>query len=298
MGAIKRSIDGIFGSSDPGKGERREAQSVAKEARERDRIAQIQQQEARVQQQAFAQVLQGQMAGTGPSLAQNQLQQATDRTTSQAAGFAASLRGANPALAQRTAQMAQAQANQQAASDSAIIKAQEQLSAQNQFGNLMSGIRAQDLGNSQMQTNTDQNQRQGITNMRLQQEQQDNNMLSGLAQGIASAASAASDENNKTNIKSGDKELKGFVDSLSAKNYEYKENMKNDPLAGKGEFVSVMAQDLEKTKVGKSMVKDTPDGKVVDYGKGLGTMLASQAALNDRLSSIEKALKAKKKKGK
>ena len=269
MGAIKRSFDGLFGSSDPGKGERREAQAVAREARERDRKAQIQQQEVRVQQQAFAQVLQGQMAGTGPSLAQNQLQQATDRNTSQAAGFAASLRGANPALAQRTAQMAQAQANQQAASDSAIIRAQEQLSAQNQFGNLISGIRAQDLGNSQMQTNTDQGQRQSVTNMRLQQEQNDNNLLSGIAQGIASVASSG-----------GKKYAGGVIEGKEI--IEDVDHPINDTVP-----ITVSPGEVVVPKT----IAQTNDPKVIgDWVK--------KAQDASKYNSIKKALKAKKKKDK
>ena len=56
-----------------------------------------------------------------------------------------------------------------------------------------------------------------------------------------------------------------------------------------------MAQDLEKAgPVGKSMVEDTPMGKLVNYGKGFGAVLAAQAHLNQRL----KALESKKKKRK
>ena len=48
-----------------------------------------------------------------------------------------------------------------------------------------------------------------------------------------------------------------------------------------------MAQDLEKTAMGASFVKDTPDGKMVDYGHGLAAILASQANIHDRLRTIE-----------
>lgn len=104
----------------------------------------------------------------------------------------------------------------------------------------------------------------------------------------ANAAQSTSDENKKTKKGSGNGELQGFLDAIGAHSYEYKDEMKDNPLGGEGEFVSPMAQELEKTEVGKSMVIDTPDGKVVDYGKGFGAILAAQAMLNDRLNKIEK----------
>jgi hypothetical protein len=55
-----------------------------------------------------------------------------------------------------------------------------------------------------------------------------------------------------------------------------------------------MAQELEKSKIGKSMVYDTPNGKMVDFGRGLGAMLAIQAQMNERLNKIEGGKKGKK----
>jgi hypothetical protein len=107
----------------------------------------------------------------------------------------------------------------------------------------------------------------------------------------ATAALAASDKNAKTNVSNADGKMKGFLDALTAYEYKYK-----DPRHGEGKFVSPMAQDLEKTEIGKQAVIDTPEGKMVDYGKLGGAMLASQSMLNDRISDLEKALKARGKK--
>ena len=86
-----------------------------------------------------------------------------------------------------------------------------------------------------------------------------------------------------------------FLDALKPNSYEYKDKFKKNSLAGEGRFLGVMAQDLEKAgPVGKSMVEDTPMGKLVNYGKGFGAVLAAQAHLNQRL----KALESKKKKRK
>ena len=55
-----------------------------------------------------------------------------------------------------------------------------------------------------------------------------------------------------------------------------------------------MAQDLEKSKLGKTMVETRPDGlKQVNYGRGFGIITAAQALMHQRLSHIEKALKIK-----
>ena len=68
-----------------------------------------------------------------------------------------------------------------------------------------------------------------------------------------------------------------LLDSLRAYNYEYKKEE-----YGKGRRLGIMAQDLEKTKLGKKAVVDTPVGKVVDVWKGLGIALAAQAYLNKK----------------
>lgn len=115
-------------------------------------------------------------------------------------------------------------------------------------------------------------------------------------QQLASFAASISDKNSKKNVSSySDKNSKknvedaspqSFLDALKAYSYDYKDSSK--PGAGEGRHLSVMAQDLEKAgPVGRSMVKNTPEGKVVDYGKGFAAMLASQVHLNERLKKSE-----------
>lgn len=99
---------------------------------------------------------------------------------------------------------------------------------------------------------------------------------------LAAAASAASDKNLKNNIKDGTPNLREFLGAINTHAYKYK-----DKSLGEGEHVSPMAQELEKTKLGKSMVADTPIGKIVDYGKGFGAMLAAQAMFEKRISALE-----------
>jgi hypothetical protein len=76
----------------------------------------------------------------------------------------------------------------------------------------------------------------------------------------------------------------GLLDALAASKYKYK-----DPERfGEGQQYGVMAQDLEKTPVGRSFVETAPDGsKMVDYGKGFGAVLAAQQMLHERIKSLE-----------
>lgn len=105
--------------------------------------------------------------------------------------------------------------------------------------------------------------------------------MASIAQG-AGKMMAGSDKNNKKNIKDGSKEIESFLDALSSYQYDYKEGK-----GPKGKKVSVMAQDLEKTPVGKQMVKESEDGKMVDYGQGFAAMLASMQNLHERIKKVE-----------
>ena len=105
---------------------------------------------------------------------------------------------------------------------------------------------------------------------------------------VAPVVAAFSDRKTKKNIRSAKdkdmlspKEIDGFLGSLYAYQYNYK-----DGNHGEGKQVGVMAQDLEKTQLGRQMVEETPDGKQINAAKGIGLVMASQARLNERLQSI------------
>lgn len=121
---------------------------------------------------------------------------------------------------------------------------------------------------------------QGTANQTAQNQQQI--IGAGLGALGAAGAGALSDKNAKKDVSSADSEIKKWLDELSAKNYKYKQEKH-----GKGKKTGVMAQDLEKSPIGKSMVENTEDGKMVDFGKGLGAMLASLASINKRLNQLE-----------
>lgn len=50
----------------------------------------------------------------------------------------------------------------------------------------------------------------------------------------------------------------------------------------------VMAQDLEKTPMGKSLVEDTPGGKMIDVPKATGALLAANADLQQQINEMRK----------
>lgn len=111
----------------------------------------------------------------------------------------------------------------------------------------------------------------------------------GIAKGLM--AMFSSDQNKKKNIKKSSKEAESFMNALQAKTYEYKDP--SLPGAGPGRRMGVMAQDVEKSKMGKEFVVDTPNGKMLDLNKGFGAVLAAQANLHKRMKEIEKKKKKK-----
>lgn len=100
-----------------------------------------------------------------------------------------------------------------------------------------------------------------------------NNLLGQGAQG-ATMALMASDERLKTEITPINKEdLEEMKFHLKAFAFKYK-----DELFGKGEWIGVMAQDLEKSKIGKTLVVEDEQGnKLVDLKKVMSLFLATLA---------------------
>lgn len=103
---------------------------------------------------------------------------------------------------------------------------------------------------------------------------------------LSAGASSLSDEREKTEIRPAKKALGELLSGVGSHEYEYKDPDK--PLRGRGRFVSPMAQEIEETEIGRSMVKTGPDGtKIVDYGKGLGAMLSGLGWLHERMGKLE-----------
>jgi hypothetical protein len=112
------------------------------------------------------------------------------------------------------------------------------------------------------------------------------------------AGTAASDENEKENIDDADtKALHDFLGKLNAHSYEYKDP--NKPGRAPGKQISPMAQEFEKSDIGKELVVMMPDGsKGVKYADphALGALFAAQADAHKRLTALEKGKSKGKKK--
>lgn len=93
-----------------------------------------------------------------------------------------------------------------------------------------------------------------------------------------------SDKNLKKDIKQSKKYVDEMLDKLKPYTFKYR-NRKH----GEGERVGIMAQDLERSKMGKVLVKDTPEGKAIDVKNAIGAVMASQARIMEKLKKLEKA---------
>lgn len=229
-------------------------------------------------------------SGEGLSVTQAQFLQAMDAMAKQRQSAVASARGvANPALLERQAMQGTEQANLDLAQQAATSRLAEQQGA-NQL--LLAQATAQ----------RDAAARAAAAELGARQEDAASRreMVGNLGKGVASIFSgasggggqSASDENVKKNVKESSdasKVITEFMDALKSYTYEYKKGAKQP--GGKpnpeGEVSGVMAQDLEKTELGKQMVTDTKNGKVVDYAQGMAPLLASIAELNKRLKNLE-----------
>jgi hypothetical protein len=271
------------------------------------------------QQQALANQMQGVANGTGPNPALAQLNQTTSNNIANQAALMAGQRGtgANAGLLARQAANQGGQLQQQAVGQGATLQAQQQLAAmgalanqQSNMGNMattqvgqQAGVNnafnqnalaaQQNLLNAQGQYNNavvgstgSMNSANGslANNVAGQQGQ----LFSGAMSGMGAALS---DERAKKNIQPGEGQVRDLLDKAQPHAYEYKDP--SQPGAGEGTYVSPMAQELEKSAIGQNMVMDTPNGKMVDYGKGLGAMLAAQSMLQKRVDELEGQLKAK-----
>lgn len=97
-----------------------------------------------------------------------------------------------------------------------------------------------------------------------------------------------SDERKKKDIKPDNHDVELMLAQLSrdgASSFRYKDP--SEPGTAPGKRYGVMAQDLEKSPMGRSLVRDTPGGKMVDTGQAALAALAALAAMGKRMDRIE-----------
>jgi hypothetical protein len=95
---------------------------------------------------------------------------------------------------------------------------------------------------------------------------------------------AASDVRAKKNVELAPEEIDDFLSNLTGYKYSYKDPERY----GKGERIGVMAQDMNKSNLGKeAVVKDEEGMMGIDGSKALSAILASLGQLNDKINALE-----------
>jgi len=224
-----------------------------------------------------------------------QLQQAAALQNSQL-GTQASLANANNVTSANTAsaQLANAvslaNANNQSQANLTTGQLQTQTAlanANNQVStNALNQKAVQDLASNQLTASGQNvtaanNQAQADVGLASAAAQEKGAELQAVGAGIG-ALSKLSDRREKRDISDSEKEIAAFVAGINPYAWRYKNPTL--PGAGHGRQYGVMAQDLERTAVGKTMVRDRPDGrKEVDGATAATVALAAISALNKRL---------------
>lgn len=216
------------------------------------------------------------------SFSAEQLRQNLGQTMAAQQAFAAGARPGNQAMAARTAAMNMGRQQVGLAGQQALAGIQERQAAQQALGQLLGTQRGQDL---QAALGARQQALAGYGQLAAEPGMDDR--IWGLAGGVAQSlpavgAAAFSDKRVKRDIKDGSKDADEFLKSLKAYTYKYKKAEH-----GEGDQLGVMAQDIEKTKFGKQIVLETPQGKMLNAAKLSGANTAAIARLADRLSKLE-----------
>jgi hypothetical protein len=200
----------------------------------------------------------------------------------------------------RSAQMAGAQQDVQLAQSAALLRAQEQSEAERGLGQLYGQKRAQDQGLMGAEMGYEAQQQDAwqrrVDSERAAHESAAGRKGSGLGGLITTAGTAAamafggSDERSKEDIKDLDpRELEAFLEASAGKRWRYKHGI-GEPTDR--EYAGPMAQDLERSEIGASLVREDEDGrKMIDTVHGYGAMLAAMSEMHDRIKTLEKGKK-------
>ena len=263
-------------------------------------------------QQFLIDALKSRMAGEAPSVAELQLRRTRDRNVQDVMGMAGSARGGvNPALLQRQALQTGGAIGQEAAGQAAVLRAGEQAQAEqamqaavgtqqqveNQRAQLIQQYQA--LGMTAEQAQFAANQR--LEEMRVETEQREADRAAGVTSaresrqsdvagaGIGGLAALLpflfSDKRLKEKITPGTKAVRAVMERLQPYSFEYKNAGK--PGTARGPVVGVMAQDLQKSPLGRDMVTESKDGLQVDAVKAISAALAGNADLHHRVKALE-----------
>jgi hypothetical protein len=240
------------------------------------------------------------MAGSGQELASNQMAQqaAAQRQAmaqTQIAADAANRRmGALGQLGQmssavRGQEYGMAQADRAAKMNLSQFNNQQRMQQQMANQQASIGTQSQNIANRMGAYGNIAQQRQAQVEAMENRRQQNRDRAAGIAgksiEAVGNAAGsiggAMSDIRVKENIVDGNSKINELLDNVSPYEYNYKWDDKEE------KRVSLMAQDLIKSELGREFVFNTDKGLAVDYGKALGTMMAINSNLHQRLKKLE-----------
>lgn len=293
-------------------------------AQDQSRLSQIQsqlrQQEQGSRQAIMQNMAQRGMSGSGFELAANLSNQQGSADRASAEGLEVKAQAEKRALEaiMNSGQLGGQIRNQDFTEKSAVAQAQDQINKFNTMNRQDVSNRNVNRNNEAQQTNLKEAQRVADTNVatrntqqqynkELLQNQFDNRLKlangksgvyntqadyyrdqaknrTGLTGTLISSGAAllASDENLKKNVKPADIDLDEFLKTLTPYSFDYKDKKHGSKSVG------VMAQDLEKSDAGSSIVEETEDGKMVDTKKAAMLALAGLARLNDKINKMDK----------
>lgn len=251
------------------------------------------------QQDALAMWKKNAMGQGGPSAAEIAARNQGEANARAAMSVAARGRGGNLAGMQQQAMGGLAGANAQLTQNLATVRAQEQLAAQQAYAQQAAQMSQMGLGYDQLAAQTllggqglQQDWQLGNRQLDIQQQANNREFWGGIAQAgigafgqVMGGMSQMSDQRVKTDIQpsagSASDALRGG-DNV----YRYK---RGEGLPG-GLRAGPMAQGLEQSPLGASIVSEGPRGKAVDIG-GLATLTAaSQAEQIGRMDRLEQAI--------
>lgn len=271
----------------------------------------------RNQQQQLAGQLQGvasgQQMGAGEMAVRRQMQQAMAQQVAQSR----MARGGNAAIAARAGARAMGDLGVNAAGQSAQAAMGDQAQARGLLAGVLGQGREQDIGlasqNAQLQQQAalanqaaklqqmgmndeqiarllgqmygvDAAEMQGQLGL-MQGNQQQTGIFGDLLQTggtLGGAAIMYSDRRLKTEIRDASREVDDMLDTLAPASFRYK-----DERHGRGQWAGIMAQDAERSRLGREFVREAADGKAIDGAKVISALLASVGRLNRRLRDVE-----------
>lgn len=241
---------------------------------------------------ALSQLLTRQVQGQGPSVAGTQAAIGLGQIANQQLSGAAGVGGAAGPLAQMLAQRNIARAQIGANQAATLGRVQEQLGAESALANVLNA-RANSASTAYGQTGQlglgysnlaegGQEAQQGLIGKETDRQDKRFSDTLGGAGDVASYAFLASDRRVKKGIKpEGKRSLGAFLSSLSPKSYRYK--------GEKDKRHGIVVQDMERSKIGRDLVRKVGGVKVIPVAQGLGAALASLGSLHKRVADLEAA---------